>query len=591
MRAIRRFISRDLFSTSLLSHSFCVRHLGGYFNSGSRRLHLAGRELSDSNHDLEVLIRFTSGRWLWRERQQLACRYVKFDMSKLLELAASLIGSKHCVQAVKISEGQYNKVFLLTMNDGREVIAKLPNPNAGRPHFATASEVATMDFLRNVLNLPVPKVHAWSSRASENPVGAEYIIMEKQAGVVLSDVWESMKGKQKAQIVLQAVDVEKTLASTKFTKLGALYYQNDLPAMLDNTSPLYVDGDGKEVHSAKFGIGPTNHRSFFDFGRGELDIDHGPWSTPTEFMVAIANREILCARAGLRYPLMPEGLFSGPRQYQPSTSKKLSALHNYLKVAPYVLPENKSTLASVLWHGDLHLQNIFVDSGEPTRILGVVDWQPVSICPLFMRVARPAFLDYDGPAPEELQRVQLPVNFDSMLPDEQRKAKALHQAQTLHNLYFARSRQVNIEAFQATQGQDTLRHQVSVIPGLTLMDYEPCLSSLLKDVEKSWSEIVGVGPDGSPPVSCPLQFSAAEVQQQEQDEELWAQGVELMNDFISDTGCFKHWDGKVSDAYYELSKRQLAEGIERFLDREARNEEERKMWLKALPFVDHEETG
>ncbi|KAK2795791.1 hypothetical protein FQN52_003641 [Onygenales sp. PD_12] len=406
MRAIRNFISRDLFSSSLLSHSFCVRHLGGYFNSGSRRLHLAGRALSDSNHDLEVLNRFTSGRWLWRERQQLACRYVKFDMSKLLELAASLIGSKHCVQAVKISEGQYNKVFLLTMNDGREVIAKLPNPNAGRPHFATASEVATMDFLRNVLNLPVPKVHAWSSRASENPVGAEYIIMEKQAGVVLSDVWESMKGKQKAQIVLQAVDVEKTLASTKFTKLGALYYQNDLPAMLDNTSPLYVDRDGKEVHGAKFGIGPTNHRSFFDFGRGELDIDHGPWSTPTEFMVAIANREILCARAGLRYPLIPEGLFSGPRQ-----------------------------------------------------------------------------------------------------------------------------------------------------------------------------------------LTCPLQFSAAEVQQQEQDEELWAQGVELMNDFISDTGCFKHWDGKVSDADYELSKRQLAEGIERFLDREARNEEEREMWLKALPFVDHEETG
>src|SRR5690348_16121489 len=32
------------------------------------------------------------------------------------------------------------------MNDGRELIAKLPNPNAGRQHFTTASEVATMDF-------------------------------------------------------------------------------------------------------------------------------------------------------------------------------------------------------------------------------------------------------------------------------------------------------------------------------------------------------------------------------------------------------------------------------------------------------------
>lgn len=100
--------------------------------------------------------------------------------------------------------------------------------------------------------------------------------MEKQAGVMLSDVWESMKGKQKAQIVLQVVDIENTLASTKFTKLGALYYKNDLPATLDTTSPLYVDGNGNEVKSTKFGIGPTNHRSFFDFGREKLDFDRGP---------------------------------------------------------------------------------------------------------------------------------------------------------------------------------------------------------------------------------------------------------------------------------------------------------------------------
>lgn len=92
------------------------------------------------------------------------------------------------------------------------------------------------------------------------------------------------------------------------------------------------------------------------------------------------------------------------------------------------------------------------------------------------------------------------------------------------------------------------------------MDYEPSLSSLLRDVEKEWSKIVDVGSDGLPLAPCPLQFSAAEVQQ-ERDEELWAQDVELMNNFISDTGCFKHWDGRVSHADYELSKRQLAEGI------------------------------
>ena len=99
--------------------------------------------------------------------------------------------------------------------------------------------------------------------------------MEKQSGVILSDVWHDMKGKHKAQIVKKVVEMERTLASTKFTKFGGLYYKHDLPGS-DNTTPLYIDGNGREVHSAEFDIGPTNHRSFFDFGKGALGIDRGP---------------------------------------------------------------------------------------------------------------------------------------------------------------------------------------------------------------------------------------------------------------------------------------------------------------------------
>ncbi|OJJ73162.1 hypothetical protein ASPBRDRAFT_73611 [Aspergillus brasiliensis CBS 101740] len=521
-----------------------------------------------------------------RSSHQVDCRYVNFDLSTLLQLAASAIGPRSCIEVLKISEGQYNKVFQLTMDDGRKMIAKLPNPNAGRPHFTTASEVATMDFLRNVLNLPVPRVYAWCSR-SENPLGAEYILMEKQAGIVLADVWDTMKGKQKVQILDQVVDMERCLAATKFSRFGALYYKDDLPDNSDAASPLYVDSTGNEVRSDEFGIGPTNHRSFFDIGKGDLGIRRGPWSTVAEYMTAIARREIEAAKAGLRYPLMPEGLFYGPRRYQPSLSKKLSALENYLKVASHVLPENKATHASVLWHGDLHSQNIFVDPGDPSRIVGIIDWQSVSACPLFMQVGRPAFLDYNGPVPKDLGRVPLPPNFDSMDLDEQRKAKALHRAQTLHNIYLVRCLQSNETVFQAIQSQNTLRHQVSVVPGLVLMDYEPLLNDLLRDVGKEWAHIVGAGRDSSSPgIPCPLQFSDHEIRQQEQDGELWAQGVELMNAFVDDTGCFKHWDGRVSSEDHEKSRRELDEGVRRFLKREARNEEERREWLKALPFVD-----
>ena len=100
--------------------------------------------------------------------------------------------------------------------------------------------------------------------------------MEKQSGVVLNDVWDTVKGKQKVQILDQLVDIERRLAATKFSKFGSLYYKGDLPDTSDSTSPLYLDSTGNEVRSETFGIGPTNHRSFFDFGRGELDIERGP---------------------------------------------------------------------------------------------------------------------------------------------------------------------------------------------------------------------------------------------------------------------------------------------------------------------------
>jgi hypothetical protein len=141
--------------------------------------------------------------------------------------------------------------------------------------------------------------------------------MEKQAGVILTNVWDTLKGKQKVQILDQIVDIERCLAATKFSQFGSLYYKGDLPDNSD-TSPLYVDSTGDEVRSKTFDIGPTNHS-----------------------------------------------------------------------------------------------QNIFVDPEDPSRIVGIIDWQSVNACPLFMQVGRPAFLDYNGPVPEDLGKVPLPPNFDS----------------------------------------------------------------------------------------------------------------------------------------------------------------------------------
>lgn len=51
------------------------------------------------------------------------------------------------VKLVKCVEGQHNKAFILTMDNGSEVMAKIPNPNAGPAFYTTASEVATRQFV------------------------------------------------------------------------------------------------------------------------------------------------------------------------------------------------------------------------------------------------------------------------------------------------------------------------------------------------------------------------------------------------------------------------------------------------------------
>lgn len=101
-------------------------------------------ETKGTEHD--ELYRYTSGRWLIDEDYQLSQRFVKFDISRLCRLAASLLDEKlTCIHVDKL-EGKSSRAFLLTMDDGRQLVAKTPYPISGPAFYTTASEVATMKF-------------------------------------------------------------------------------------------------------------------------------------------------------------------------------------------------------------------------------------------------------------------------------------------------------------------------------------------------------------------------------------------------------------------------------------------------------------
>lgn len=93
-------------------------------------------------------------------------------------MAAESIGctGTDVIDFPKLAEGGFNRTFEITMRDGHQVIARLPYPLTSPKCYATASEVATMDFVR-LHGIPVPQVYNYSA-TSRNPVVAEYIIMD-----------------------------------------------------------------------------------------------------------------------------------------------------------------------------------------------------------------------------------------------------------------------------------------------------------------------------------------------------------------------------------------------------------------------------
>ena len=115
------------------------------------RITTANSTSEDGRQNYEEFFRYTSGRWVWDEEKQLRDRYKKFNIMELQRVATSSVGSRRCLSMAKVAEGGYNKVFRLKMDDGKTVIARIPNPNAGHPFYTTASEAATMEFVRRRL--------------------------------------------------------------------------------------------------------------------------------------------------------------------------------------------------------------------------------------------------------------------------------------------------------------------------------------------------------------------------------------------------------------------------------------------------------
>lgn len=159
-----------------------------------------------------------------------------------------------------------------------------------------------------------------------------------------------------------------------------------------------------------------------------------------------------------------------------------------MKVYKYILPRIEPTHHPVLWHPDLHTNNIFVDPEDPAKITGIIDWQCAHLAPMFLQVRHPALLDFDGPLPESFKLPKLPHNCDQLTPQEQQDAQKLRSAQKLYCLYEIELLRQCREAGNALRGRDTVLTRIHGLVGSLFTDGEPIVLGYLMEVVDRWLE-------------------------------------------------------------------------------------------------------
>jgi hypothetical protein len=95
-------------------------------------------------------------------------------------------------------EGAFNKLYKVDAEDGRQALMRVALPVD--PHFKTASEVATINFIRQKTHISVPEIIAFDA-SNSNELGFEWILMELMPGKPLCEVWRGLFMQKKEGLI------------------------------------------------------------------------------------------------------------------------------------------------------------------------------------------------------------------------------------------------------------------------------------------------------------------------------------------------------------------------------------------------------
>lgn len=255
-----------------------------------------------------------------------------------------------------LSSGTFHKAYLVTLADRSELVARVAR--RFMPRLKTESEVATMSYLRENTNIPVPTVYHYDSNPY-NRLGGEYILMSKASGIPLSRVYHSMPYNELVKLLDNLAALIIPLFAHRFPQLGSLYFDSSANRTVVQPSSAATPRASEHPYtsfpflpvnnaanlslavarklqkptpkpaSQEITVGPIISWPFFGSGRGDLstrELDRGPWASASAYFEACANREISGVIRENEGKSAPHRLHLDPDEIHSSRHHHLSAV-------------------------------------------------------------------------------------------------------------------------------------------------------------------------------------------------------------------------------------------------------------------------
>lgn len=268
------------------------------------------------------------------------------------------------------AQGAFNKLYKISTADTTCLIrVTLPVD----PRYKTESEVATIEFVGQKTDMPVPRIIAFDT-SNESELGFEWILMEMVPGVTLREGWRKMSWDAKEDIVKKLVKYQVQLFKHRFQKIGSIFRQ-------DNQLDLAAEG-----HQMCDSFILDRVVSLVSVRGDHLthNVSHGPFISSHDWLRARLQLTLAKQQRILSTSCDEDEIEDA--DFAQDLAKKL------LEILPTVfLPNLSASEPSTLFHDDLSMQNIMVDkNGQLTAVVG---WECVSAVPLWRACQLPQLLE------------------------------------------------------------------------------------------------------------------------------------------------------------------------------------------------------